>query len=201
MNMRKIRYHVAMSLDGFIAGPHGEADWILSDPEVNFAELWAQFDTLLMGRLTYLAAMSRLGEAAFKGPKAVVVSRTLKPADHPGITIINELTAAQLQSLRTQPNTHLGKANPKNKGKKNVQEKDIWLFGGGALVSTLLEMNQIDTVEVSIMPVLLGAGIPLVRPPAHQTKLKLSSQKIYRSGIVSLVYEVKKPAPKRERSQ
>jgi dihydrofolate reductase len=184
--MKKIRYHVAMSLDGFIAGPNGEADWIVNDPEVDFAALWAQFDTLLMGRLTYAAAVSRLGEAAFKGPKVVVVSRTLNPADHPGITVINDLTAAQLQSLRTQPNAHRGKTEDKN----DVQQKDIWLMGGGSLFRTLLEMRQVDTVEVSIIPVLLGAGIPLLPSPAHQAKLKLSTQKIYRSGIVSLVYEV-----------
>lgn len=61
--MRKIRYAVAMSLDGFIAGPNGEADWIEADPEVDFAAIWAQFDTLLMGRRTYEAAKERMGEA------------------------------------------------------------------------------------------------------------------------------------------
>src|SRR6266498_1461744 len=59
--MRKIRYAVAMSLDGYIAGPNGEADWIGIDPEVDFAAIWAQFDTLLMGRRTYEAASKRLG--------------------------------------------------------------------------------------------------------------------------------------------
>jgi dihydrofolate reductase len=179
--MRKIRYHVAMSLDGFIAGPNGEADWIVNDPEVDFVALWAQFDTLLMGRITYEAAVSRLGEAAFKGPKVVVVSRTLRPADHSDATIINELTAAHLQSLRAQPNTRPTDARP---------IKDIWLMGGGILFRTLLQMRQVDTVEVSIIPVLLGAGIPLLPSPAHQSKLKLTSHKVYRSGIVSLFYAV-----------
>ena len=64
--MKRIRYGVAMSLDGYIAGPNGEADWIVSDPEVNFAEIWAQFDTLLMGRRTYDAAKARLGETALQ---------------------------------------------------------------------------------------------------------------------------------------
>jgi len=75
--MKRIRYGVAMSLDGYIAGPNGEADWIVSDPEVNFAKIWAQFDTLLMGRRTYDAAKARLGEAALQGVKTIVVSRTL----------------------------------------------------------------------------------------------------------------------------
>ena len=81
--MRRIRYGVAASLDGYIAGPNGEADWITLDPEVDFAEIWAQFDTLLMGRRTYEAAVKRLGEAAFSGITSVVFSRTLKEGQHP----------------------------------------------------------------------------------------------------------------------
>ena len=170
--MRKIRYAVAMSLDGYIAGPKGEADWIVMDPEVNFGELWAQFDTLLMGRRTYEVAVARLGEAAFEGMKTVVVSRTMRHSDHPDITIIPEVTRDGMQKLREQSG------------------KDIWLCGGGELFRVLLEMRQVDTVEVSIMPVLLGGGVALLAPPAQQAKLKLSGHKIYRSGIVSLVYEV-----------
>jgi dihydrofolate reductase len=170
--MRRIRYHVAMSLDGYIAGPNGEADWIVMDPEVNFGEIWAQFDTGLMGRRTYEAALPRLGEAAFQGMKTVVVSRTLRHADHPNITIIPELNREWIEALRAQGG------------------KDIWLFGGGELFRALLEMRQVDTVEVSIMPALLGGGVPLLPPTAQHTKLKLSGHKIYRSGIVALVYEV-----------
>jgi dihydrofolate reductase len=76
--MRKIRYRVAMSVDGYIAGPNGEADWIGTDPEVDFPAIWAQFDTLLMGRRTYEAASKRLGETAFIGITSIVFSRTMK---------------------------------------------------------------------------------------------------------------------------
>jgi dihydrofolate reductase len=98
--MRKIRYGVAMSLDGYIAGPKGEADWIVSDPKVNFAEIWAQFDTLLMGRRTYDAAKARLGETALQGVKTIVVSRTLRHA--PEVTIISELNRDRIEALRAQ---------------------------------------------------------------------------------------------------
>src|SRR5579862_166356 len=121
--MRKIRYCVAMSLDGYIAGPKGEADWIVIDPEMNFAELWAQFDTSLMGRRTYEAAMARLGGASMGRLKTIVVSRTLRQTDHPKATIVAEVTREWLESLRAQ------------KG------KDIWLFGGGQLFHLLLEMG------------------------------------------------------------
>ena len=172
--MSKIRYIVAMSLDGYIAGPNGEADWILMDPDVNFAELWAQFDTLLMGRKTYNAAKARLGETFMQGMKTVVVSRTLRRC-HPNLTILSDLTRDHLQSLRAQ------------------STKDIWLMGGGELFRSMLAMHEVDTVEVSVMPVLLGGGVPLLAPPSQRTTLKLSGHKIYRSGIVSLIYDVQNP--------
>ncbi len=172
--MPKIRYNVAMSLDGYISGPNGESDWIVPDPEVDFAALWAQFDTGLMGRRTYDAARARLGEAAFSGMKVTVASRRMKQSEHPKITVISELTSERIQALRNQ------------------SHKDIWLFGGGELFRDLLAMGEVDVIEVSVMPVLLGEGVKLLSNPAAQTKLKLSSQKIYRSGIVSLRYEVSK---------
>jgi dihydrofolate reductase len=171
--VKNIRYIVAMSLDGCIAGPNGEADWILMDPDVNFAELWAQFDTLVMGRKTYSAAKARLGEAFMQGMKTVVVSRTLRAA--PNVTILSDLTRDHMQSLRAQ------------------SRKDIWLMGGGELFRSMLAIHEVDTVEVSVMPVLLGGGVPLLPPPSQRAILKLSNHKIYRSGIVSLIYEVQNP--------
>jgi dihydrofolate reductase len=128
-----------------------------------------------MGRRTYEAASARLGKSSMQGRKVAVVSRTLRPEDHkdhPEMTIISELNRNSIQTLRAQ------------------SRKDIWLFGGGQLFHDLLHLGEVDTVEVSIIPVMLGAGIPLLRPPALQTKLKLTSHKVYRSGIVSLAYDV-----------
>jgi dihydrofolate reductase len=64
--MRNVQYGVAISLDGFIAGPNGEADWIKIDPEINFSAIWAQFDVLMMGRRTFEVAVGRLGQATFR---------------------------------------------------------------------------------------------------------------------------------------
>ena len=170
--MRKIRYLVATSLDGFIAGPNGEADWIIPDPEVDFAAIWAQFDTGIMGRRTYEAAVARLGEKAFAGMTTIVFSRTMKPQDHPQATIVPELTTDWIQSL------------------KNQRGKDIWLFGGSDMFRSFLESGFVDTIEVNVIPVMLGGGVPLCRPPYHPTRLKLFDSKTYRSGRVSLAYEV-----------
>jgi dihydrofolate reductase len=72
--------------------------------------------------------------------------------------------------------------------------KDIWLFGGGSLFRSLLNAGLVDTVEVAIIPVLLGGGIPLLAPPARQAKLNLTGHKVYQTGIASLEYAVQPAA-------
>jgi dihydrofolate reductase len=171
--MRRIRYAVAASLDGFIAGPNGEFDWIIMDPEIDFAAIYKQFDTVLMGRRSFEAAG---GGAWGYGMKTFVISRTLCQQDHPGVTIVGDNVQQTLTALRKQPG------------------KDIWLFGGGLLFRSLLEMGLVDTVEVGLIPVLLGDGIPLLPAPFKQARLKLTSHKIYKSGIVGLEYSVQPAA-------
>lgn len=169
--MRPIRYAVAMSLDGYIAGPDGESDWIVMDPEIDFAEIWSRFDTLLMGRRTFEAAGGG-GGGSTTGMQTVVVSRTLRPEDYPKVTIIRENLEEAVTELKSRPG------------------KDIWLFGGGALFRSLLEARLVDTVEVAVIPVLLGGGIPLLPPPAPGARLKLVDSKTYGTGIVALDYAV-----------
>ena len=86
--MRRIRYQVAASLDGYIAGPNGEADWIIMDPDIDFAALFAQFDTFLMGRGTFDMMVRQQGSAATPGMKTLVFSRTLQQRDHADVTIV-----------------------------------------------------------------------------------------------------------------
>ena len=173
--MRRIRYVVATSLDGYIAGPKGEADWIIMDPDIDFRALFEQFDTILVGRRTY-EAMAGAGGPETPGMKTFVFSRTLRQQDYKGLTIVGEDAEETVAALRSEPG------------------KDIWLFGGGLLFRSLLEAGLVDTVEVAIMPVLLGGGVPLVPAPASQAKLKLTGNKIYKTGIVSLEYSIRTTA-------
>jgi dihydrofolate reductase len=82
-------YSVAMSLDGFIAGPKGEYDWIIHDPAVDFGAMLRQFDTLLMGRRTFDLARSQSSLLKSMNMKIVVVSSTLNPTEHKDVTIVS----------------------------------------------------------------------------------------------------------------
>src|SRR5512144_409030 len=101
--MRLVRFGGAMSLDGYIAGPNGEYDWIVMDPEIDFAGLMKQFDTFLIGRKTFdaMKCMGNDGKSS-QGITNFVLSRTLRQADYPKIRIEPD-AARVVTELRTQP--------------------------------------------------------------------------------------------------
>ena len=172
--MRPVRYNVAASLDGYVAGQHGSFDWIPDDAEVDFASIFARIDTVLLGRKSYEVAMDMGGEPAWSPDARVFVfSSTLSPENHPEITVVADHAVERVRALREEPG-----------------DGEIWLFGGGELFRTLLVGGQVDRVEVTIVPVLLGGGTPLLAPRAPQTQLALLTSQRYPSGMMGLTYEV-----------
>lgn len=106
------------------------------------------------------------------GIQSYVFSRTLRPEDCPGV-ILSDDPKATIDALKSKAG------------------KDMWLFGGGSLFHSLLELGLVDSVEVAIMPVLLGGGVPLLPPPATLATLKLTHHQVYeKTGTVLLEYMV-----------
>lgn len=174
--MRRVRYSVAASVDGFIATSDGGYDWIPSDPTIDFGAFLAQIDTLLMGRGTYETVMEG-GGLSFAGERDLYVfSRSLPLASVPKGTLVSSDATDFVRQLR------------RRKG------KDLWLFGGGQLFASLLQAGLVDTVEVAIVPVLLGDGIPLL-PIPYRIPLHLGRTEAFPSGIVLNRYELKFPRP------
>jgi dihydrofolate reductase len=161
-----------MSLDGYIAGPQGESDWIIMDPEIDFGALFAAFDTVLLGRKTYEATRQPGNDGGMPGIQTYVFSRTLRPADCPGVIVSDDPTGT-VTALKASAG------------------KDMWLFGGGSLFRSFLQLGLVDSVEVAIIPVLLGGGVPLLPSPATLAKLKLVNHRVYKTtGTVALEYAV-----------
>lgn len=173
--MRPVRYNVAASLDGFIADRNGGYDWIPLDPAVDFAGIFARVDTVLLGRHTYEVTLREPSAASSwpKGSRVYVFSKTLNPADHPGVTVVRDDVVGTVAALRAEPGNG-----------------EIWLYGGGVLFGTLLAAGQVDAVEVTVVPVLLGEGVPLVPAGIPRAPLTLTHSHAYPSGMIALHYAV-----------
>lgn len=165
--MSKLIYQVACSLDGFIADREGGYDWIVHDDAIDFGALFARFDAFLMGRKTW-ETMVASGQNFLQGSRVLVVSTTLP--DEPGIEVIRNDVRGRVEALKVSSG------------------KDVWLFGGGQLLRSLLDMDLVDEIELALVPVLLGGGIPLVAPGKPTPPMTLQSMQRYPSGIIIANY-------------
>lgn len=169
---RKLRYSVASSLDGFIATEDGGYDWIPEDNTIDFETYLAKLDTLLMGRGTWEAMQNPASAPLLDMFEVFVVSTTMAGRVDKRMTVIDSDVVESVRSLKERPG------------------KDIWLFGGGVLFRSLLEAGLVDRVEIGLLPVLLGQGIPLLPGLDGLARLSLHSTESFESGIVLIKYDV-----------
>lgn len=165
--MRKIVAGFAISLDGYIAGPDNEFDWIIIDKEIDFTEQMKRFDTYLLGRKTYELSKS-MGQS-FGKDKVYVFSHTLTDIEKPAVLIKDDIKQ-KIQEI------------------KNQAGKDIALFGGGGLLTSLLNLDLVDEISMAIIPVLLGSGIAMTGVLDKRIPLTLTDTKIYSNGTVMVTY-------------
>ena len=170
--MPQLRYSVATSLDGFIAGPNGEFDWIVVDPDIDFAAMYAGFGGLLMGRRSF-DVFTATGGAEGGPMPTFVYSRTLPEGTRDGVTFVHEAVphVRQLKAGRG--------------------EKPLWLWGGGDFFRSMAAAGLVDGVDVAVIPILLGGGIPLFPAPGPRLPLRLKSHRLYpKTGTLTLEYDV-----------
>lgn len=174
--MRKLKYYVASSLNGFIAREDDSFDYFVAEGEhvPDYLESLNSFDVVLMGRKTYELGL-RVGVTdPYPNLKSYVFSRTIKESPNEKIKIVSENAVELIKEL------------------KNETGKDIYLCGGGELAAILFRENLIDEVILKTHPVLVGSGIRLFSETIRQVDLEFISSKTFRTGVVVLHYRVKK---------
>lgn len=174
--MRKIILGVAVSLDSYIEGPNGEYDWCFTDQDYGLNEFMKRIDAIFFGRKSYEMMNSVEapgGGNPWAGMKNYVFSNTMKskPKDA-------ELVSGDIK-------TEVSRI-------KNMPGKDIWLFGGASLTTSLMNEGFVDELWLAVHPILLGKGKPLFSDIKDRVETKLIYSKVYETGLVSLRYEITK---------
>ena len=188
--MRKIITTTWVTLDGYIAGPNGEMDWVAEHYDDAMAayetEIVSQADTLLLGRVTYQSFAGSWphvpdNPGASEGEKAnartlnamrkIVFSRTLESVAWNNSTLRKEVVPAEIEQLKQEPG------------------RDMLIYGSASIIQTLTNHGLIDEYQVLVHPLIVGGGKPLFHNIGHQVKLKLVNAKTHPSGVVVLSYQ------------
>jgi len=173
---RNVIVHIATSADGYIARPDGDLEWLTSRPApkgfYGMDAFMKTIDTTLIGRKTYEVSLD-LGAKFEAGRRTFVFSRQGTPADAPpGVEFVSGEIGSLVEQLRKQPG------------------EDMWLMGGGELIASFLDARAIDEFVISVVPVFIGDGIPLIAKRHRNVPLELQSVERFEDGLVQLHYRV-----------
>lgn len=169
--MRDLVLHIATSIDGYIAGPNDEIDWLMGEGDYGMSDFFKSVDTILWGARTYRIGV-QLGFEPFEGLKHYVFSRTM-----------TEVSTA---------NTHIVSSDIAEFTKKLKAEngKNIWLMGGAQVANELLQAGLVDGIVLSIHPIVLGSGIPLFANGGRRVDYRLVGSKSYDDGLLQIEYRL-----------
>jgi dihydrofolate reductase len=178
---RKVIVHIAMSADGYIARPDGDIDWLTSRPKpagfYGIGEFVRTIDTKLVGRKTFDWGRRMGGGARPDSKIRTIVFSRQAPADAPpGVEFVSDAIGPFIERLREQPGKHM------------------WLMGGGDLIASFLDADAVDEFVISVVPVLIGDGIPLIARRHRHVPLALQSEERFEDGVVQLRYAIQRPS-------
>lgn len=187
--MRKVVMFNSVSIDGYYAGPNGEIDWFIHDPEVNkAAHEMMNPDTVLFGRVTYQMFESYWPLVA-KNPNAPEGARSMANE----LNQMTKVVFSKTQKEVTWENSKLFNGNLADEVRKLKEDQgsDITIFGSGMIVQQLVNEGLIDEYLLAVTPVIVGAGKSLFKD-VKKNKLELLETRNFRSGIVLLHYRIDK---------
>jgi len=178
-NRRNVIVHIGASADGYIARPDGDLEWLTSRPApkgyYGMDTFVRSIDTKVIGRKSYEASV-RLGAKFDSKTRYFVFSRRAPPTDAPpGVEFVNDAIGPFVARLREHPGKH------------------IWLMGGGDVIASFLDAGAIDEFVISVVPVFIGDGIPLIARRHRHVPLELQSSERFEDGVVQLHYRVRTP--------
>jgi dihydrofolate reductase len=178
VTQRRIIANLATSADGFVARPDGNIDWLNErpDPEgfYGLPEFERSTDAKILGRKTFDQSLA-MGARHRADDVHYVFSRKPPPASAPaGVHFVTEPIGAFVERLRAQPG------------------KNLWMMGGGEIIGAFLDEDAIDEFIISVVPVLIGEGIPLLAPRHRKVALRLIGAQPFPDGVVQLHYEVER---------
>ena len=178
--MRKVILGLGISLDGYIARPDDAVDFLFMPKDYSMAPFFATIDTALMGRKTFDAAIKMGGGGSFGGSSTAtyVFSHSQPPGERNNLVFVNQSPAVFIRKLRKRRGKH------------------IWLMGGGELARDFLKADLVDELYIGIVPVLIGAGIPLFPSGFPERKFALVENKTYSKALVALKYRRIRPKAK-----
>ena len=169
--MRKIILYIASSLDGYVARENGDIDWLPQSDTSEYDEFYKTIDAVIMGKTTYDQVLT-FGEYPYKDKRSYVFTRNKNPTKDENVEFVSNADEFVKDTL---PNL----------------EGNIWLMGGGQIISTFVNNGIVDEIILSIVPVVLGKGIPLFRNIQKETKLELIKTTDY-DKLVELHYTILK---------
>ncbi|WP_437680193.1 dihydrofolate reductase family protein [Sorangium sp. So ce131] len=174
--MRKLKYHVATTIDGFIARSDGSPDIFPfeGDHVPDFTAALRSYDAVVMGRRTYEYGLNLGVTDPYPWMDTYVMSRTMKESPNPRVKVVSEDGPGVVRRLKEQ------------------QGGDIYLCGGGELATALLHEGLVDEVILKVNPLLLGEGVALAPGLRAVTSLELLSTKVHRNGVVVVQYAVRR---------
>lgn len=182
--MRKLILDLAVTLDGYIEGSNGEIDWCIMDDDMDFDGFLSSIDTIFYGRVSY----DLWGNYQ---PEKNASETELKLWD--GIHSKRKYVFSK-QHRHDQNATFISSGiSDEVTNIKNQEGKDIWLYGGASIIKTFIQLGLIDMYRISVHPIVLGSGKPLFEGLKERINLSLIKTNIYKSGVVQLIYETKKP--------